>query len=222
MDRLLQFFDFRIVLEYSDWFIGGIAVTLSLALACFLISLPIGLAVALARRFGPRWIDRLLGYLVNALRSVPTVITVVFIFLALPFTGIVLSKFESALLAITVMQVVYFSEVFRGALAAVAPGQFDAAYASGMRTPLLLRKIILPQAALVAAPAFISAMVLLVQNTSIASAIALLDIIGAALRVQNITGAPSPVVFAGLLYLLLLVPLVRLARRWERRAARAL
>jgi ABC-type amino acid transport system permease subunit len=62
----------------------------------------------------------------------------------------------------------------------------------------------------------------MVQNTSIAAAIALLDIIGAALRVQNITGEPSPIVFAGLAYLVLLVPLVRLARRWERRAAQAL
>jgi cystine transport system permease protein len=222
LDRLIRFFDFTIVWDYWDWFWGGIVVTVSLALACFIISLPIGMAVALARRFGPGWLDRLLGYMVNVLRSVPTVITVFFIFFSLPFVGIFLGKFESALLAITFMQIVYFSEVFRGSLAAVNRGQFDAAYASGMRTPTVLRRVILPQAAVVAAPSFISAVVLMVQNTSIAAAIALLDIIGAALRVQNITGEPSPIVFAGLAYLVLLVPLVRLARRWERRAARAL
>lgn len=222
MERLAQFFDFTIVWTYSDWFINGIIVTLSLALACFVISLPIGIVVAIARRYGPSWLDRMLGYMVNVFRSVPTVISVFFIFFSLPFIGIFLGKFEAALLAISVMQVVYFSEVFRGALAAVNPGQYDAAYASGMRTPFVLRRIVAPQAAVVAAPAFISAVVLMVQNTSIAAAIALLDIIGAALRVQNITGQPSPVVFAGLAYLLLLVPLVRLARRWERRAAEAL
>jgi His/Glu/Gln/Arg/opine family amino acid ABC transporter permease subunit len=221
VDRLFRFFDFGIVWSYLDWFIEGIIVTLSLSIACFILSLPVGLVVALARRFGGPPIDRPLGYLVNLLRSVPTVITVVFIFLALPFAGVVLGKFESVLLAITFMQIVYFSEVFRGALAAVPRGQYDAAYALGMRTHVVLARIALPQAAVVAAPAFVSAVVLMVQNTSLAAAIALLDIIGAALIVQNITGEPSPVVFAGLAYLLLLVPLVRLARRWEQRVARA-
>ena len=100
-------------------------------------------------------------------------------------------------------------------------GQIDAAYACGLRTQIVLRKVILPQAALVSAPAFASSLVFLVQNTAIASAVALNDLIGSALTVQNITGSPSPLVAAGFGYLLIIVPLVRLTRRWERRMARA-
>lgn len=199
----------------------GLWVTVSLSVLTFSLAIVPGLFIALMRRLGPGWIGAPLGVVVNVFRSVPSVLTVVFVYLALPFAGITLSAFASVLVSITVMQIVYFSEVFRGALAAVGKGQFDAAYSCGMRMPVILRKVILPQAAVVAAPAFASSLVLLVQNTSIAAAIALNDLIGSALTVQNITGQPSPLVAAGIGYLVIIVPLVRLSRRWEQRMARA-
>jgi polar amino acid transport system permease protein len=150
------------------------------------------------------------------------VLTVMFIPLAVPFAGVTLSAFASVLVSLTIMQIVYFSEVFRGALAAVGKGQFDAAYACGLRTSVVFRKVILPQAALVSAPAFASSLVLLVQNTSIGSAVALNDLIGSALTIQNMTGAPSPLVAAAIGYLIIIVPMVRLARRWEQRMAKAI
>lgn len=222
MDRLLQYFDPKYVWEYHDMLLGGLWVTLSLSVMTFLLAIGPGLLFALGRRFGPNWVEVPLTAVVNVFRSVPTVLTVMFIYLALPFAGITLSAFASVLVSLTIMQIVYFSEVFRGALAAVGKGQFDAAYACGLRTPTVFRKVILPQAALVSAPAFASSLVLLVQNTSIGSAVALNDLIGAALNIQNITGEPSPLVAAGIGYLLIIVPFVRLARRWEQRMAKAI
>jgi polar amino acid transport system permease protein len=75
---------------------------------------------------------------------------------------------------------------------------------------------------LVAVAPFASSLVLLVQNTSIATAIALNDVTQAALAVQNITAQPSPLLAAALAYLILILPIVRLTRRWERSMARAL
>lgn len=222
MDRLLQYFDPKYVWEYRDMLLGGLWVTLSLSVLTFLLAIGPSLLFALGRRFGPNWVEVPLTAAVNMFRSVPTVLTVMFIYLALPFAGITLSAFASVLVSLTIMQIVYFSEVFRGALAAVGKGQFDAAYACGLRTPTVFRKVILPQAALVSAPAFASSLVLLVQNTSIGSAVALNDLIGAALDIQNITGEPSPLVAAGIGYLLIIVPFVRLARRWEQRMAKAI
>jgi len=197
-------------------------VTLQLATLTFFLAIVPGLLIALARRLGPRWLALPLGAMVNLVRCVPTLLTVVFIYLALPFAGITLSAFASVLLGTTFMQVVFFSEAFRGALASVGKGQFDAAYACGLRTTTVLRRVILPQAALVAAPAFASSLVLLVQNTSIASAVAVNDMIGTALNIQTNYGDPAPLVAAGIGYLVLIVPLVRLTRRWERRMAMAL
>jgi polar amino acid transport system permease protein len=222
MDRLFQYFDPKYVWDYREYLISGLGVTLSLAFLTFCISIVPGLIIALGRRFGPSWLALLLTYIINLCRSVPTLLTVMFIYLALPFAGITLSSYASVLLGISIIQVVFFSEVMRGALAVVGKGQIDAAYACGLRTQIVLRKVILPQAALVSAPAFASSLVFLVQNTAIASAVALNDLIGSALTVQNITGSPSPLVAAGFGYLLIIVPLVRLTRRWERRMARAI
>jgi polar amino acid transport system permease protein len=222
MDRFLHFFDPRQVWEHCDLLATGMFVTLQLATLTFFLAIVPGLLIALARRLGPRWLALPLGAMVNLVRCVPTLLTVVFIYLALPFAGITLSAFASVLLGTTFMQVVFFSEAFRGALASVGKGQFDAAYACGLRTTTVLRRVILPQAALVAAPAFASSLVLLVQNTSIASAVAVNDMIGTALNIQTNYGDPAPLVAAGIGYLVLIVPLVRLTRRWERRMAMAL
>lgn len=222
MGNLLHFFDPRQVWEYRDFLAQGLLVTFELAFLTFLLAFFPGLLIALGRRLGPSWLALPLTGVVNLVRCVPTLLTVVFIYLALPFAGVTLSAFASVLLGTTIMQVVFFSEVFRGALAAVGQGQFDAAFACGLRTTEVFRRVILPQAALVAAPAFASSLVLLVQNTAIASAVAVNDMIGAALTIQTNFGAPAPLVAAGLGYLVIIVPLVRLTRRWERRMAAAL
>ncbi len=222
MERLLQYFDPKYVWEYREMLLDGLWVTIGLSVLTFLIAIGPGLLFALGRRFGPAWVRTPLTMVVNVFRSVPTVLTVMFIYLALPFAGVTLSAFASVLVSLTIMQIVYFSEVFRGALAAVGKGQFDAAYACGLRTSVVFRKVILPQAALVSAPAFASSLVLLVQNTSIGSAVALNDLIGSALTIQNMTGAPSPLVAAAIGYLIIIVPMVRLARRWEQRMAKAI
>jgi polar amino acid transport system permease protein len=221
MERLLQYFNLGDVWDHRDLLVSGFWVTAKLAFLTFCIAIVFGLAIALGRRFGPKWLRMLLAGIVNLVRSVPTLLTVVFLYLALPFAGITLSAFASVLLGIAVMQIVFFSEAFRGALAAVGPGQFDAAYACGLRTATVLRRVVLPQAAVVSAPGFASSLVLLIQNTSIASAVAVNDMIGAALTIQTNTGKPAPLVFAGFAYLVLIIPLVRLTRRWERRMARA-
>jgi polar amino acid transport system permease protein len=222
MDRLLSHFDPREIWEHRDPLAQGLLVTLKLAVLTFSLALLPGLLIALGRRLGPRWLALPLTVIVNLVRCVPTLLTVVFIYLALPFAGVTLSAFVSVLLATTFMQVVFFSEVFRGALASVGQGQFDAAYACGLRHATVLRRVVLPQAALVAAPAFASSLVLLVQNTAIASAVAVNDMIGAALIIQTNFGATTPLVVAGLGYLAIIVPLVRLTRRWERRMTIAL
>jgi polar amino acid transport system permease protein len=147
---------------------------------------------------------------------------VVFIYLALPFVGPAFSAFTCTLMALVVAQVVYFSEVFRGALAAVGRGQFAAAASLGLSPCQTLTHVVLPQAAVVAAAPFASSLVLLVQNTSIASAIALNDLTQAALSAQNFTAQPSPLVAAGIGYLIIILPIVRLTRRWERSMAKAL
>jgi polar amino acid transport system permease protein len=215
------FFNFDILKAYWPTLRDGFVVTVELAGLTFAISVIPALLVAMGRRYGPRWLDLSLLAVVTVVRSVPSVVSVVIIFFALPFVGLTFGSFVSVVIALTCVQVVYFSEVFRGGLAAIDKGQFEAAYALGMRTPAVLRRVIVPQSLAVAAPTFTSSCIQLVQNTTIAVVVALGDLLTAGLNIQTVTGNPTGLFVAALLYVLLLLPFVRLARRAERRLARA-
>jgi polar amino acid transport system permease protein len=221
VDLIRSFFDLELLWDFRGRLLEGLLTTIELAVVAFAVSLLPGLLIALARRYGPHPLNLALLVVVSMVRSVPAIVSVVFIFFALPFVGITLSAFMSVVSAIAVVQAIYLSEVFRGALAAVDPGQFEAARAIGLRTGPALRRVILPQAAVVAAPTFISANVQLVQNTTIAVAVGLGDLLSEALDIQTETGNPSPLLAAALLYLLLLLPPLQLAKRYTARADRA-
>jgi polar amino acid transport system permease protein len=218
VDLIRSFFDLGLLWDFRSQLFRGMLTTVELTVVAFTVSLIPGLLIALARRYGPRPLSVVLLGLVSLVRSVPAIVSVVFIFFALPFVGVTLSAFVSVVSAIAVVQAIYLSEVFRGALAAVDPGQFEAARAIGLRTAPALRLVILPQAAVVAAPAFISANIQLVQNTTIAVAVGLGDLLSTALDIQTETGNPSALLAAALLYLLLLLPPLQLAKRYAARA----
>lgn len=222
MERLIQYLNPAYAWQYREMLLEGMGVTVALSVLTLLIAVPPAIAVALGRRFGPGWVSAPLTGFIYLARSVPAVMMVVFIYLALPFVGPAFSAFTSVLIAMAIVQVVYFSEVFRGALAAIGRGQFDAARSLGLTPRHTLTRVVMPQAAVVAAPPFASSLVLLVQNTSIASAIALNDLMQAAMAVQNITAQPSPLLAAAAGYLIIILPIVRLTRRWERTMAKAL
>ena len=219
MDRLLLFVDPSSAWQHRGLLAEGLWTTIALSMFAFLLAVGPACLIALGRLYGPRWIRMPLAGFVNLVRSVPTVLAVIFIYLALPFIGLVLEKFASVLFALVPMQVAYLSEVIRAALLAVGQGQFDAAAALGLSRLKALRLVVAPQAARVAAPPFASSLVVLVQNTSIASAIALNDLITAALGIQNLTAQPAALFYAALGYLAVILPIVRLSRRWERNLA---
>lgn len=221
MDVLKLFFNFRLIWEWRQEILHGFWVTVSLTCVTFVVSIVPAVLVAVLRLYGPKPVKALLLAFVSLVRAIPAVVLIVFIFFALPFAGILLSSFTSVVATLTAVQVVYFSEVFRGALLSVSKGQFEAAYSCGLDTREVYRRVVLPQAFAVAAPAFASSVVQLVQNSTVASVTAIRDIVGVSLNIQASTGSPSPWVPTTLLFLLLLLPLVRVVRRREGQMAQS-
>lgn len=221
MDLLRQLLDFDVVWDSRNVLLSGLLTTLKLTIVTFSLSLVPGLVIAIGRLYGPRVVRTPLFLVVSFIRSVPAVVGIVFVFFALPFVGVTLGSFASVVLMLTLIQSVYFSEVFRGGLLSVGKGQFEAAYACGLKAPSVYRRVVLPQAFAVAAPAFTSSIVQLVQNTTVSSVIALEDLLGASLNVQFITASPAALFPAALLYLAFLLPLVRIVRRREEKMAEA-
>jgi polar amino acid transport system permease protein len=218
MDVVDILFNPDLVWDYRHEIWSGFLTTLALAGVTFAISLVPSLLVALARTYGPPAVRWPLFVFVTFVRAIPSIVLVVFVFFALPFAGVFLSGPVSIVFTLSLVFIAYNSEVFRAGLLSVGQGQFDAAYSVGLRRRDVLMRVVFPQAFKVAAPAFTSSIVILFQYTTIASVVAVGDLVGVSLSIQAKTGSPAPLVVAGVLYLVILLPLVRIVRRMERRS----
>jgi polar amino acid transport system permease protein len=212
--------NFGPTLENLDVLGAALLTTVTLFFGTFAVSIIPAGVVAVLRVHGPRIVGTPLTGLVYAVRGVPAVLSVIVIFYSLPFIGIVLSAYTSVMLTLVLVQTVYMSEVFRAALEAIDKGQFEAASSVGLSTWKTLRHVIFPQAAVIAAPAFISSAILLMQNTTVAQGVGLYDLLGRAQNIAVNTLDGSSIIIVAPVYAIILVPLVRLARRAETRLAR--
>ena len=111
----------------------------------------------------------------------------------------------------------YSAEVFRSGIEGVPRGQFEAAAALGLPFLLTLRKVILPQAIRIVIPPTTSNCVSMFKDTSLASTVALSELLKEASNAQAFNGNPSPLIGAALIYLVFLWPMVRLVSMLEKR-----
>jgi len=123
-----------------------------------------------------------------------------------------------ALLAFALNTGAYTTEIIAGSIRNVPHGEIEAAKAVGMSRPVMLRRILLPSALRRAIPAYSNEVILMLQGSSIASAVTLMDLTGAARNVYSKHFAPfEAFVFAGLIYMVLTFALVGLFQLAERR-----
>jgi lysine-arginine-ornithine-binding protein len=194
--------------------------TVQLTLFALLFGVPIGLAVALMRlnKLGPfTW---LASIYVEVLRGTPLLVQIFTVYYVLPALGITLAAWPAALLAFSLNSAAYIAEIFRGGIQSIDPGQMEAARSLGMSYSLAMRLVVLPQAFRRVLPPLTNEAIALLKDTSLVSVIALIELTR---RGQELTGQYArPMVIwplVGLIYLILTVPLTRLANWLERKWA---
>jgi polar amino acid transport system permease protein len=186
-----------------------------------LTSLVAGLAVALLRLYGPRWLRPVVVLYIDSMRAIPVLVVLVWTFFALPLvTGITMSPFVAALIGLTIHLAAYAAEIVRAGIESVRPGQTRAALALGMSRAQILRRIVLPQAIVRMLPAFGSLMSVTIKDTAIASVIAVPELMRQSETVAGQSFQPIEVyTFAMLLYFVMLYPVTRGVDRIYRRVA---
>ena len=157
-----------------------------------------------------------IGY-IDIFRAMPVLVVLILIYYALPFVGIRLSSWASAVTAFSIIMAAYSAEVFRSGIESIPKGQFEAAHALGLPFLLTLRKVILPQAVRVVIPPTTSNCVSMFKDTSLASTVALPELLKEANNAQALYANPSPLIGAALVYLVFLWPMVRLVGLLETR-----
>ena len=111
----------------------------------------------------------------------------------------------------------YYGEIFRAGIESIPRGQFEAARSTGLSGSQTMAWVIVPQATRNVIPDLISNTLEVVKLTSIASVVALPELLFAARQAQSVTYNATPIIAAGIIYLVCLWPLVRLLSRFEHR-----
>ncbi len=150
-------------------------------------------------------------------RSIPLLVLLVLVYYALPFVGVRLSSFAAAATALSMVSCAYTAEIFRAGIEALPKGQFEAAAAIGLGFFDTMRDVVLPQALRIVTPPFTSNCINVMKDTALASVVAMPDLLKQATQAQALSANPTPLIGAAVIYLMLLLPLVRLVGHFEAR-----
>jgi polar amino acid transport system permease protein len=219
MDILDTFFNWTVFQDSLPLLLLGLTTTLSLGVTSILIGLVTGLFLALIRMYAPAPAALLAVAYIDLFRAIPILVLLVLIYYALPFVGLQLSPFAAATSALSLVSCAYAAEIFRAGIQAVPSGQFEASRALGLRYWSMMTFVILPQAFRVVIPPITNNCINVMKDTALASVVAMPDLLKQATQAQALSANPTPLVGAALIYLILLLPMVRIVGTLERRFA---
>jgi polar amino acid transport system permease protein len=218
MDQFIdQFFNLAIMTKAAPIVLRGLSTTLLLCVVVIPSGLAAGLLVALLSIAPIRPVRWPIVALVDFFRAVPPLVLLIFVYSGLPFIGLRPSPFTAVCVAFLLNNGAYYGEIYRAGIESIGAGQWEAARSTGLGYGRALAYVILPQAVRNVLPDLVSNTVEVVKLTSLASVVALPELLYSADMARSITYNASPIVLAALIYLLMLWPCVRLLSRLEHR-----
>jgi L-cystine transport system permease protein len=186
-------FDIQFAIQSLPKIISGVPMTLLIAVISLLFGLVIGFFVTLCRLYKVPVLNRLAMIYVSFIRGTPLLVQIYVIYYSLPMvfdwvmmklglntTSANLPPLAFALAAFTIYSGAYLSEMIRSALSSVDPGQMEAAYSIGLTTGQSFRRIVIPQAIVVALPSMGNIFLSLVKGTSLAFTIMVMEVLAKA------------------------------------------
>jgi polar amino acid transport system permease protein len=216
--------DWEFIAVWWPFISRGVIVTFELSIISMICALALALMAALARLSRVAPLNSLASLYVSLMRGTPLYLQFILFYSALPQFGprFVLAAFPSAVLARSLNYGAYMSEIFRAGIQAVGRGQIEAAHALGMTPWQTMRRIVLPQAIRIVTPDIGNQFIAMQKDTSLASAITLLELMGLARQ----AGAPrqhffEALVVAAVWYWLMTIVLSYFQRKLEHRMARS-
>jgi polar amino acid transport system permease protein len=200
---------------------GGLQWTAGLTVLAFAGSFVLGLLLLMLRVAQVRVLRWAASGWIQTVQGTPLLGLLFVAFFALPLLGWDVSRWVAATVALSVYGSAFLADIWRGAVAAVPFGQWEASAALGLTRWRQLRLVVLPQAFAIASPPTVGFLVQLIKNTSLASVIGVVELSREAQLVNGATFAPFLVYgCVCLLYFVLCYPLTAWSRVLEARLAR--
>jgi His/Glu/Gln/Arg/opine family amino acid ABC transporter permease subunit len=202
----------------------GLPNTILLAIVASIIGMVLGLFIAMGLRSERRWLRGPCRAYVDILRGLPHILTIYIIGQGLPLAGIALfgnNTYAYAALAIGLIESGYMAEIFRAGLQSVEKGQIEASRSLGMTAAQTMRYVIIPQGIRRVLPPLTGQFILVIKGTALVFLLGLTssqrEIFSIAQDAAINEANLSPLTAAGILFLLLTVPMTHVVNAWERR-----
>jgi len=187
---MLGTYDWSLAWDNRSAYLHGLATALEVASVAIIISVVVGLAIALGRMSKPP-VSWLAGIYVNVFRGLPALVSVLWVYFGWSLLfGINFSVFQAGVIALVLLYGAFISEIYRAALEAIPRGQREAGLALGMTRFRVFVQVVLPQATKIAIPNIGSMFIGMVKDTSVFTVIGLLEVVRVTQNLESIYFQP--------------------------------
>jgi His/Glu/Gln/Arg/opine family amino acid ABC transporter permease subunit len=225
MGQLFEYYlNWDILSDTFPLLIRALGVVVVLLVFGLIFSFILGLILSLMRLSRFRVLRLLSGAYIDFFRGLPLLLLLTFIYYGLGLVGsqtgltfLILDPIPAAVLALTMCYGAYSAEIFRAGIESIHHGQMEAARSLGMTYGKAMRYVVLPQALKIVVPPLTNELIAMIKDTSLASVIAVPEILFRAREKMGVVANPTPLTAAAIIYVVFTIPLIRLAARLERR-----
>ena len=200
------------------YILPGVGNTLLLTATSFVVGAVVAIPLTVAGRSAIAPLRALIKAIVELVRSIPVLVWLFIVFFGLPQEGLSPSPLTAAIFTLGGVSAVYLSEIYRGGIAAIDRGQFEASRALGLGRIDTGTRIIGPQVFRVVLPPVATYGIGLLKDSALASTIGVVEITFRANAVTQVTGKGlTSYVVAGVIYVLIGLPLAVVSRHVDSR-----
>ncbi|MEX3931473.1 glutamate/aspartate ABC transporter permease GltK [Paraburkholderia phymatum] len=207
----------------------GAVVTLKITILAIVIGIVWGTLLAIMRLSSFKPLEWFAKLYVTLFRSIPLVMVLLWFFLIVPqvlqnvlgLSADIDIRLASAMVAFSLFEAAYYSEIIRAGIQAVSRGQVNASFALGMNYAQAMRLVVLPQAFRAMVPLLLTQAIVLFQDTSLVYVISLADFFRTATNIGDRDGTNvEMVLFAGACYFVICVVASSLVKSLQKKVAR--
>lgn len=210
--------DIAVINSYLPLYAKALQLTLSIGSLGIIFSILIGLFCSIIQYYKVPVFKSIVGIYIELSRNTPLLVQLFFIFYGLPKIGIPTNPYICGVVGLAFLGGSYMSETFRSGLEAVEDIQRESAVSLGMNKFQTMLYIIFPQAIAISFPSFLANLIFLMKETSVFSAIGLMDLMFTAKDLIGMYYSSDEALFLLVVfYLIILLPISFIGSRVERR-----
>lgn len=203
------------VLELMPQVLEGLKVTLEIFAFTLILSIPLGIVIAIMRISKSIIIRQISGAYILIMRGTPLLLQIIVIFFGLPLVGINFDRFPAAILAFTLNYGAYFGEIFRAGIVSIDNGQVEGAQVLGLSSKDIFFRIILPQAFKRVIPPVANEITTLVKDTSLVYVVGMDELLKIGKMAANRDVSLAPLLIVGIVYLIAIAVFSQVLKKIE-------